>query len=327
MDWRSPEQIRQESRYQDLQNWVTTQGGDPYAIEDPVEREHILESKVWENQFGSIDTAQHSGHVQFLESLPGMTPEILARYRPMIDASPELATMLINQAAGEIDVLKDNAYRAEQEQQVTDRRNLGLADIEGLQGQGDKLYGDQINRIQGFLDNPSSIRSDAQLGKRLTEVESLLAGQLGEIRKGAAKTTSQAGLRAAGKIDTGVRAAEQNATAMQGKNISGLLGELGAEKTSLGTQQLGFNAGLTQARDTVRGGGIADLANLRSQAQSTKSPDYAAPEMTGYDIKGLGYSKEAMDNGMWMQLASMLMQQGQNDKGSVMQLLGGLGGK
>ena len=273
---------------------------------------------------GPITPADIDIYRKDLETIPGITPEEVARGIAEMTENPDTAFMVPGKYGQIVDrrVAAEKSTKAEQD--IETRKTEGLAGIESLQTQGDKLYGEQLGRIQGFLDNPSSIRSDAQLGKRLTDVESLLAGQLGQIRQGAAKTVSQAGLRAAGKVDTGVRAAEQNATALQGKNISGLLGELGAEKTSLGEKQLGFNTGLTSARDTVNAGGIADNSNWINQLQSFKSPGYDSPALTNFDIRGLGKGADAMDAGQLYQWASMLMQKGQNDQGQLMQLLGGL---
>lgn len=278
---------------------------------------------------GPITPADTAIYTNELRSIPGINEDEVSRGLAMITENPETAFEVPGLFGQIVDRRVSGEESAASKAAIETRKNEGLAGIDSLQSQGDVLYGDRIKKLQGFLDNPSSIRSDAQLGKQLTDVESLLAGQLGEIRQGAAKITSQAGLRAAGKIDTGVRAAEQNATAMQGKNMWDLISNIEGQVSDLGTQQLGFNTGLTGARDTIKAGGITDTSNWINQLQSFREPSYNTPALTNFDIRGLGKGADAMDAGMWMQLASMLMQQGQNTQGQIGQMFGGMfgGGK
>ena len=297
----SPEQIRL-----DMGETLTPSGVTTKTAPDPiVDNGNPITGKITEEDFSVWEDE--------VRAIPGITEdEINLAFRKM-RADPlgaaEVPGVTRQVVTGRI--LQEGSDKLTAD--AATRKSEGMAGIELLQGQGDKLYGEQLGRIQGFLDNPSSIRSDAQLGKRLTDVESLLAGQLGQIRQGAAKTVSQAGLRAAGKVDTGVRAAEQNATAMQGKNISGLLGELGAEKTSLGTQQLGFNTGLTSARDTVNAGGISDLTNSINTLGSFSTPDYSRPTLTGYDLRGAGVGIDQFNAGFLYQVLSGIFGGVKND--------------
>ena len=287
---------------------------------------------------GTFSQGQLDSNIAFLDTIPNLTPEQKAYFIEQMRFNPETSVEWIGKAiqqgdknSSEATDAENKAYtdRINEDQRVAaeTRLNTGLSDIVGLQTQGDKVYGDQIARylgdeqkFQGFLDNPSAMRSDAQLGSRLTEVESMLANQVAQTKQNAAKVVSQAGLRAAGKIDTGVRNAEQNATAMQGRNISGLLGEVdvnrqravsGRENSQ--TNQLGFNAGLVDARNKVLGGGVADLSAQRqgmlgqSQYGPGYDPQWSDPQLFGYDITGLNRANDNYNSSStWSRLMEIL---------------------
>jgi hypothetical protein len=264
-----------------------------------------------------------------IDTIPGITWDEVLEYRDLFDSANSLpeAVSIIGLAEERVGKRISDERVAETERAAKERMTIGLSDVESISQAGEKKYGEQIGRLETMLDNPAAIRNDAQLGAYLRDMESSLSAQLGTIHQGAAKTTSQAGLRAAGKIDTGVRGAEIGAAGARGQYMEQLRADIEKQKTALDEGLFGFRTGIGSARNTVLGGGVADLGNVTALGESIKSPDFTAPSLTNLDVLGLGYGKSASDVGAFTAFANMLFQAYQNDKGSTLGALGGILGQ
>ena len=164
---------------------------------------------------------------------------------------------------------------------------LREAGKDNLTEQARKYYEGEIGRLQGFVDKPSTMYSDAELGQRLRAVEGAINQEIGTIRTGAAKTLASSGLRSAGKVSNPVRTAEQLGRYQSGQNFQNVLGEVGATKRGLEGDWLNTQNALIELEGDIRSGRGANLTALTSQIQGLKPIDYSSPYLTYLDVNAM----------------------------------------
>jgi len=182
----------------------------------------------------------------------------------------------------------------------------------GLKGEGLDFFDTQIGRLQGFLDRPSSLRSDAEMAGILSSFENGINAQLETTRKGAAKTLASSGLRAAGKISNPVRAAGQQAVAQKGMGIQNLLGQTQQRLGGLKQARLGFLGDIDAAERDIRAGGLGNLTQLEAMIQGLQSPSFFSPQATEFDIRGLGLAENQFNTGALISFLQPLISGGMN---------------
>ncbi len=211
------------------------------------------------------------------------------------------------QAISGATVNAENAARfdeAEAEAAATIARNV--TDLETLGTDTNNLFDERISRLSGFLNNPSSVRSDASLAAALGEVENAIDTQVNRQRTTAAKGLSDAGIRASGKLTDRVANAELLGTAQKGLNFSNLLGGLRTQRDTLQTDQGNFNLALTDSITGARAGGIPQLTNLTQLGASANQPiDYTTSGLTALDIDSLNQGAQQQDFGNFLQVLSL----------------------
>lgn len=171
--------------------------------------------------------------------------------------------------------------------------------VGGLRGEGLGFFDTQIDRLQGFLDDPSSLRSDAEMSGILSSFEGAINAQLETTRKGAAKTLASSGLRAAGKVGDPVRAAGQQAAFQKGQGIQNLLGQSQQQLGGLRQGRLGFLGDIGAAEADIRAGGLGNVMQLGEFTQGLQMPDFGSPFLQGLDVRGLNIGQRAQDAGLF----------------------------
>jgi hypothetical protein len=270
-------------------------------------RGQVYATPAIKNAYGSFGSVGETSNVGNLINNMGLSSDWQAMFQSQLQAHPEAAMDVLGLAQSQYGVesqkkLSDEA-RAKQEAQ--------LGRITGLETEGKSFYDPLISKYQGFLANPSSIRSDAELSKQLAATEAALDQQVSTARTTASRTLADTGLRAAGKVVNPVRQAELGAAYGKAQNMSDLLGRIQGGVTELQGNRLNFLQGIESQRGAAESGGTAQLAGLQESIKGL-TPDYFKPQGTSIDISGLGKSQTQWDQSQALQWASLIMSTLQN---------------
>lgn len=286
--------------------------GPPLTASGDVDPNYVVASG---GEFGGqVTQGDITNAVNYLNTLD-LSPEEYQIYLSQI-TNPQNSESLnaALSAASSASATRGSLTRAEDDRTRAEKTAaLNVRNLEGSRDRALANFDRQINRYQGFLDNPSSIRGDAQLAKQLTEVEGAIDQQINTRRQTAAKGLSDAGLRASGKVTNSVQNAQLAGTAMKGQNFSNLLGNIQGQRDYLGTERGNFDLSAANAINAARSGGDAYLSGL-TQAQSalSRSPDFGAGGLTNIDIQGLNFGKGNQDFANFLNFASLIGSMAQN---------------
>jgi len=164
----------------------------------------------------------------------------------------------------------------------------------------------EIARLSGFMEDPSTIRSDPLLASRLTDVEANIGKQLQTVEKGAAGQMADAGLRASGKVENPLVGAGIKAQEAKGRNMAQLLSEIESEHQRLsgpGGARAQFEGAMMDQQRAIDQGGFLDLGALQQMYAGSMTPNINV-DASAYDILGLSESKRQFDVGT---LANVLL--------------------
>jgi len=195
-------------------------------------------------------------------------------------------------------------------QEATSRESEGLAAVDSLRQEllgsaddGTGLLGQQA-KLQGFIDDPNSVRSDPILSQRLAQTEAALDNQLGQIRDSSARSLAAGGLRASGKAGGNLRAAQQQSGFLKGQNFSSLLGDIESAKQGLAGQISDTQLGLSAQEQQVKSGFLPNLAGLKQLGQADADL-FSNLGATSSDFTGLRLAKQNNDFSNFLQFLGL----------------------
>ncbi|MFH0908919.1 MAG: hypothetical protein V1929_09160 [bacterium] len=236
----------------------------------------------------------------------GVPDELVAQTLDMIALHPESAGLYVSSAIEDASGRKTTA-------EAEENRTRLLGELGTVREKGERFYDTEIGKASRWLADPNSIRSDPVLAQRLAQTEGMINAQLGTIQRGAAKTLSDSGLRASGKVTNPVQQAELSAADMRRGNMAGLLGEISTNKNTLQTGRLGFGQNMLSQEAGIRSGALSDVSAARMQR-----PDYYTPQATSLDLSQMDWSRDYMNRALGTNVGMGLLNMGTQMGGQVM---------
>lgn len=195
------------------------------------------------------------------------------------------------------------------------RANLDTYETEiGAQIEGD------ITRYQNVLGS-GGLKSDAQYAAIMRDAQNILGAQLNTVHQNAAKSMSDAGLRASGKGGGNAAfVADQAAFGKKAEINTGLMADAQSRLTDAQNRKQTFGAGVMDMRNQLNAGYLPSMTSLTQYGQSLMQPSTFKTYATGLDVGSQIYGQRLGERALNTQenlgwagiMSNFISQQNQN---------------